>query len=126
MTRSDDIDEHGLILHEETIREKENEERGQNRPAIKDYPRKSVEQEKVADHLDVISDRIEMQIDAQIGRHVVDRIKDRRREHEDRHDRDHEMGDIAGKRSKRHEKPADSKKEQKERSDNHGQSQARR
>src|SRR6202047_2628614 len=121
MTRSDNIDEHGLVLHEETIREKENEERGQYRPAIKEEPRQSIEQDKVADHLDVISDRIEMQVNAQIGRRVVDRIKDRRREHEDRHDRDHEMRDIAGKRSKRHEKPADSKQEQKERRDYHGQ-----
>src|ERR1700730_10100313 len=121
MTRSDDIDEHGLVLHEETIREKENKERGQNRPAIEDEARESIEQEKVANHLDVISYRIKMQINAQIGRHVVDRIKDRRREHEDRHDRDHEMRDIAGKRSKRNEKPADSKQEQKERYDDHGQ-----
>ena len=72
MTSSDDIDEHGLVLHEETIREKENEERGQNRPAIKEKAWKSIEQEKVADHLDVISDRIEMQVNAQIGRRVID------------------------------------------------------
>src|SRR6202022_4622861 len=126
MTSSDDIDEHSLVLHEETIREKENEERGENRPAIKDEAGESIEQKKVADHLDVVSNRIEMQIDAQIGRHVVDRIKDRRREHEDRHDRDHEMRDIAGKRSKRHEKPADSQQEQKKRRDDHGQEQTRR
>src|ERR1700737_2635538 len=126
MTRSDDIDEQGLVWHEETIREKENDERRQYRPAIKDEPRQSIEQDKVADHLDVISDWIEMQIDAQIGRHVVDRIKDRRREHEDRHDRDHEMCDIAGKRSKGHEKPADSKQEQKERRDDERQKQTRR
>src|SRR5450631_1916049 len=108
MTKSDDIDEHGLVLHEETIGEKEDEERGQYRPAVEDKPRKPVEEEEVADHLDVISNRIEMKIEAQIGRHVVDRIKNGRREHEDRHDRDHEMRNIAGKRSKRHEKPADS------------------
>jgi len=34
MTRSDDIDEHGLVLHEETIGEEENEDRDHNRPAI--------------------------------------------------------------------------------------------
>src|SRR5208282_6817749 len=117
MTGSDDIDEHGLVLHEETIGEKENEDRDHNRPAIEKETRESVEQEKIADHLDVISDQVEMQIEAQIGRHVVDRIKDRRREHEDRHDRDHEMRDITGKRSKRHEKPAGSKQKQKERHD---------
>src|SRR6202011_3308497 len=120
------IDQHGLVLHEETICEKENEEQGQNRPALEQEARASIAQEKVADHHVVISDRIETQVNAQIGRRVIDRIKDRRREHKDRHDRDHEMRDIAGKRSKRHEKPADPKQEQKERRDNHGQQQTRR
>src|SRR2546430_158437 len=126
MKKSENIDEQGLVLHKEAISKKKKKDRGRTRPAIEKETRESVEQEKVADHLDVISDRIEMQIDAQIGRHVVDRIKDRRREHEDRHDRDHEMRDIAGKRSERHEKPADSKQEQKERRDDHGQQQTRR
>src|SRR5579875_514523 len=97
MTRSDDINEHGLVLHEEAIRKKEKKQRNRDRPAIKKRPGKPAKQQKIANHLDIISNRIEMQIDAQIGRHVLDRVEYRRREHENRNDRNHEMRDIAGK-----------------------------
>jgi len=93
MTRSDDIDEHALYCMKNDRRKRNEDETTTVRHRERD--RESVEQEKVADHLDVISNRIEMQIEAQMGARRRSN-KNRRREHEDRHDRDHEMRDITG------------------------------